>query len=64
MWTVLKNMSEANELLNRSLNATGTASEEYEIYLQSAEAATERFGVAMTETYNNIIFLFIKTCFN
>ena len=52
---VLKNMSEANELLNRSLNATGTASEEYEIYLQSAEAATERFGVAMTETYNNII---------
>ncbi len=52
---VLKNMSEANELLNRSLNATGTASEEYEIYLQSAEAATERFGVAMTETYNNVI---------
>ncbi len=52
---VLKNMSEANELLNRSLNATGTASEEYEIYLQSAETATERFGVAMTETYNNII---------
>lgn len=52
---VLNNMSEANELLNRSLNATGTASAEYEIYLDSAEAAVERFGVAMTETYSNIL---------
>ncbi len=52
---VLNNMSEANELLNRSLNATGTASEEYEIYLNSAQAATERFGVAMTEAYSNVI---------
>jgi len=52
---VLNNMSEANELLDRSLNATGTASNEYQIYLDSAKAATERFGVAMTETYNNII---------
>ena len=52
---VLNNMSEANELLDRSLNAAGTASNEYQIYLDSAEAATERFGVAMTETYNNIL---------
>lgn len=52
---ILQNMSEANELLERSLNATGTASAEYEIYLNSAQAATERFGVAMTETYSNII---------
>ena len=52
---ILQNMSEANELLDRSLNAAGTASAEYEIYLASAEAATERFGVAMTETYNNIL---------
>ena len=52
---ILQNMSEANELLERSLNATGTASEEYQIYLESAEAATERFGVAMTETYSSII---------
>lgn len=52
---ILQNMSEANELLDRSLNAAGTASAEYEIYLNSAEAATERFGVAMTETYNNIL---------
>lgn len=52
---ILQNMSEANELLERSLNATGTASEEYQIYLDSAEAATERFGVAVTETYSNII---------
>lgn len=52
---VLQNMSEANELLERSLNAAGTASEEYQIYLNSAEAATERFGVAMTEAYSSII---------
>ncbi len=52
---ILQNMSEANELLDRSLNAAGTASEEYQIYLDSAEAATERFGVSLTETYNNII---------
>ena len=52
---VLNNMSEANELLDRSLNAAGTASNEYQIYLDSAEATTERFGVAMTETYNNIL---------
>lgn len=37
------------------MSAAGTASAEYEIYLQSSEAATERFGVAMTETYNNIL---------
>ncbi len=52
---VLQNMSEANVLLERSLNAAGTASAEYEIYLNSAEAASERFGIAMTETYNNIL---------
>ena len=52
---ILNNMSEANELLDRSLNAAGTASDEYQIYLDSAEATTERFGVAMTETYNNIL---------
>ena len=52
---ILQNMSEANELLERSLSAAGTASEEYQIYLNSAEAATERFGVAMTEAYSSII---------
>lgn len=52
---ILQNMSEANTLLESSLNAAGTASEEYQIYLNSAEAASERFGVAMTESYNSII---------
>lgn len=52
---ILQNMSEANELLESSLSAAGTASEEYQIYLDSAEAATERFGVAMTEAYSIII---------
>lgn len=52
---ILQNMSEANVLLERSLNAAGTASAEYEIYLNSAQAASERFGVAMTETYSNLI---------
>ncbi len=53
--SILGNMAEANELLNRSLNAAGTASNEYQIYLDSAKASTERFGVAMAETYNNVI---------
>ena len=52
---ILANMAEANDLLNQSLNAAGTASAEYQVYLESAEAATERFGVAMTESYNNIL---------
>ena len=52
---ILQNMSEANELLERSLSAAGIASEEYQIYLNSTEAATERFGVAMTEAYSSII---------
>lgn len=52
---ILQNMSEANELLEKSLNAAGTASAEYEIYLDSAQAASERFGVAMTESYSSII---------
>lgn len=52
---ILQNMSEANVLLESSLNAAGTASAEYEIYLNSAEAASERFGVAMTEAYSSII---------
>ena len=52
---ILQNMSEANELLESSLSAAGTASEEYQIYLDSVEAATERFGVAMTEAYSSII---------
>ena len=48
-------MSEANELLEKSLNAAGIASEEYQIYLDGAKAATERFGVSMTEAYSSII---------
>lgn len=52
---ILQNMSEANELLESSLLAAGTASEEYQIYLNSTEASTERFGVAMTEAYSSII---------
>lgn len=52
---ILQNMSEANELLESSLSAAGTASEEYQIYLNSVEAATERFGVAMTKAYSSII---------
>lgn len=52
---ILNNMAEANEILNNSLNATGSASEEYSKYLESAEAATTRFGVAMTDAYNSVL---------
>lgn len=53
--SILGNMEEANKLLESSLNAAGTATEEYAVYLDSAQAAIEKFGVQVTETYNNII---------
>lgn len=52
---VLNNMSEAQEIYQRSLTATGSAQEEYEKYLQSSAASLARFKASMTETYQSII---------
>lgn len=49
------NMSEAQEIYQRSLNSTGSAQEEYDKYLQSSEASLNRFKASMTETYQSVI---------
>lgn len=51
----LKNMSEAQEIYQRSLTAAGSAQEEYDKYLQSSAASLARFKASMTETYQSII---------
>ncbi len=51
----LNNMSEAQEIYQRSLNATGSAQEEYDKYLESSKASLNRFKSTMTETYQSLI---------
>jgi TP901 family phage tail tape measure protein len=53
--SVLNNMSEAQELYEKSLNATGSAQEEYEKYLSSTQAAQNRLNATLTETYQTIL---------
>ena len=52
---VLKAMSDSGEVYNEALQSAGSSQEEFSRWTESAEAATKRFGVAVTETYNNII---------
>lgn len=51
----LNNMSEAQKIYQNSLNATGSAQEEYDKYLMSSEASLNKFKASMTETYQSII---------
>ena len=51
----LNNMSEAQEIYQRSLESTGSAQEEYDKYLESSEASLNRFKASMTETYQSVI---------
>ncbi len=51
----LNNMSEAQEIYQRSLNATGSAQEEYDKWMQGSEASLNRFKSTMTETYQSLI---------
>ena len=51
----LNNMSEAQEIYQNSLNATGSAQEEYDKYLVSSDASLNRFKASMTETYQSVI---------
>lgn len=51
----LNNMSEAQEIYQRSLESAGSAQEEYDKYLQSSEAALNRFKGSMTETYQSVL---------
>lgn len=51
----LNNMSEAQEIYERSLASAGSAQEEYNKYLESSEASLNRFKASMTETYQSVI---------
>lgn len=51
----LNNMTEAQDIYQRSLESAGSAQEEYNIYLESSEAALNRFQSSMTETYQSVI---------
>ena len=51
----LNNMTEAQEIYERSLNSAGSAQKEYDTYLESSEAGLNRFKSTMTETYQSVI---------
>lgn len=51
----LNNMTEAQEIYERSLNSAGSAQREYDTYLESSEASMNRFKSTMTETYQSVI---------
>lgn len=51
----LNNMSEAQEIYQNSLNATGSAQKEYDKYLESSEASLNRFKANMVEAYQSVI---------
>ncbi|MDE7339289.1 MAG: hypothetical protein K2N80_01845, partial [Lachnospiraceae bacterium] len=52
---ILKAMSDSVEVYNEALQSAGSSEEEFSRWTESAEAATKRFGVAMTEAYSNVI---------
>ena len=47
----LNNMTEAEEILQNSLNAAGSAQREYDAYLESTEAHIQQFQAKLVETY-------------
>ncbi len=47
----LNNMTEAEGILQNSLNAAGSAQREYDVYLESTEAHIQQFQAKLVETY-------------
>lgn len=52
---VINNMSEAEEILQNSLNASGSAQKEYNTYLESTEAHIQKFQATLVETYSTFL---------
>jgi len=52
---ILKAMADSVEVYNEALQSAGSSEEEFSRWTESAEAATKRFGTAMTETYSNLL---------
>lgn len=51
----LNNMSEAQEILQNSLNSSGSAQKEYDAYLESTEAHLQQFQAKLVETYSSFM---------
>ena len=52
---VLNNMSEAEVILQNSINAAGSAQKEYDAYLESTEAHIAKFQATLVETYSTFM---------
>ena len=51
----LNNMSEAEEILQNSIHAAGSAQKEYNTYLESTEAHIQQFQAKLVETYSTFM---------
>lgn len=51
----LNNMTEAQEILQNSIHATGSAQKEYDSYLESTEAHIQQFQTKLVETYSTFV---------
>ena len=51
----LNNMTEAQEILQNSLNAAGSAQKEYNTYLESTEAHIQQFQAKLVKTYSTFL---------
>ncbi len=51
----LNNMTEAEDILQNSLNAAGSAQKEYDTYLESTEAHIQQFQAKLVETYSTFL---------
>lgn len=52
---LLSGMKESADAYNTAINSAGSATKEYETWMQSADAACQKFSSTLTETYQGII---------
>lgn len=52
---LLSGMKESADAYNTAINSAGSATKEYETWMQSADAACQKFSNTLTETYQGII---------
>lgn len=52
---ILSGMKESSDAYKDAINSAGSATAEYETWMQSADAATQRFSNTLTATYQNFI---------
>lgn len=52
---LLSGMAESAEAYETAINSVGSATQEYETWMQGADAAAQRFSNSLTQTYQSII---------